>query len=78
MLIFLEEPDEEECPNSLVPIREWVILDDEIEEMCRLGFDRRIEVDSVKGRNNRGEDTDETLIFLIPEYIIRFALFNQL
>lgn len=33
MTIALEELDKEKCSDTLVPIREGVILDDEVEEM---------------------------------------------
>jgi hypothetical protein len=53
MFIFLEEPDEEKCSDPLVPIAEWMILDDEVEEMCCLLFDRRIEIYSIERRYDR-------------------------
>ena len=59
--IFLEKPHEEECSYPLVPISKRVILDDEVEEVCCLLFDGRIEVYSIECRDDRGEDTDETL-----------------
>ena len=65
--ILLEEPDEEECSDTLVPISEGVILDDEVEEMCRLLLDRRIEILSVEGRDDTREYPDEARILLIPE-----------
>jgi hypothetical protein len=68
--ILLEEPDEEKCTDPLVPIGEWMILDDEIKEMCRLFLDRRIEILSVKGGNNIREYSDETLVLLIAKDII--------
>ena len=50
--IFLEEPDKKKSPDPLVPIGEWVILDDEIQQMCRLLLDRRIEILPVKSSDN--------------------------
>ena len=47
--IAFEEPYEEKCSDTLVPIRKWMILDDEVEEMCCLLFDRRVEILSVEG-----------------------------
>ena len=70
--IFLEEPDEEECSNSLVPISKWMILDDEIKEMCRLFLDRRIEILPIKSSDDTREYPDKTLIFLIAKYLIGF------
>ena len=65
--IAFEEPYEEKCSDTLVPIRKWMILDDEVEKMCRLLFDRRIEILSVEGRDDTREYPDEARILLIPE-----------
>ena len=78
MAILLEEPDEEKCTDALVSIGEGVILDHEIEEMCCLFLDRRIEIRSIIGRDDRREDPRKTLIFLIPEYIIRFSFCKEI
>ena len=71
MTILLEEPDEEECTDTLVAVCEWMILDDKIEKVCCLLLDSRIEVHSIECCDDRGEDTDKTLILLITKYIVR-------
>jgi hypothetical protein len=72
VFVFLEEPDEKECSDTLVAIGEWMILDDEVEEMSSLFLYRRIEISTIESRDDRGEDTDEALVFLITENIIGF------
>jgi hypothetical protein len=76
--ILLEEPDKEKCSDTLVPIRKGMILDNKIEKVCCLFFDRWIEIDSVECRDNTGENPDEALILLIPEDIVGFRLFEEL
>lgn len=78
MSILLEEPDEEKRANALVPIREGMILDDEVEEMRCLLLDRRIEIGSIESCHDIREDPDEALIFLIPKYIIRFYFCKEI
>ena len=77
MTIFLEKPHEEECSYPLVPISKRVILDDEVEEVCCLLFDGRIEVYSIECRDDRREDTDEALVLLISEEVCGFSLFYE-
>jgi hypothetical protein len=72
MAILLEEPNEEKCTDTLVPISEWVILDDEVKQMCRLFFDRRVEIYSIEGRDDVRQYPDEALVFLIAKYFIGF------
>jgi hypothetical protein len=50
--VLLEEPDKEKCSDPLVAIGEWMILDDEIEEMSCLLLDRRIEILSVESSDD--------------------------
>lgn len=78
VLVFLEEPDEEKRTDAFVPVREWVVFYDEIEEVRRLFLDGRVQVHSVEGRDDIGEDPCETLIFLIPEELGRLAYSYEL
>lgn len=71
-MILLEEPDEEECTDALVAVREWMILDDEVEEVCRLFLYSWIEIYSIECRDNRRKYTDKTLVFLIAKDIVGF------
>jgi hypothetical protein len=75
--ILLEEPDKEKGTNTLVPVREWMILDNEVEKMCCLFFDGWIEIYSIECRDNTGENPNKALILLIPENIVCFALFEE-
>lgn len=65
--VFFQKPYEEEGSNSLVPITEGMILDDEIEKVRRLLLYRRIEICTIESRDDRREDTCEALILLISE-----------
>lgn len=49
-----------------------MIFDDEVEEVCCLFLDRRIEVCGIKSCHNIREDSNEALILLISEEIIGF------
>lgn len=67
VFIFLEKPHKEKCPDTLVAVGKWMILDDEIQEMRRLFLDGRIEIRPTKRRNNIRKYPLKTLVFLIAK-----------
>jgi hypothetical protein len=51
--ILLEKPDKEKGTDALVAVSEGVVFDDEVEEMCSLLLDGRVEVRPIEGRDDR-------------------------
>ena len=67
MFVFIEKPYEEECSDPFVPIGEWMILDNEIEEMSCLLFNSMIEILSIESLYDTFEYSYELRIFFISE-----------
>ena len=73
MSILIQKPDEEECTDTFVPIRERMIFDDKIEKVCCLRFDCRIEISIIESLSDRLKYSTKLFIFLIAKEFCRFS-----
>lgn len=77
MFIALEKPDKKKRSDTLVSIGKWMIFDHEIEEMCCLLLDRRVEILTIECRDDAREYPFEAGIFLVSEKFCRFTLSDE-
>jgi hypothetical protein len=75
--VLLQEPEEQGRADALVAVDEGVVLDQEVEEVCRLLGQARVDLLAAGSLVYRGQRTPQAVILLAAEELARSALAAQ-